>query len=125
MNVLIVDDERLSLTALQHCVHDLGHTTILAENGEEAIAKLNENKIDLILSDIMMPGISGLSLVSVLRNVYFLETPIILISTLDTSNIINSSHYLGANDFISKPFNIADIAYKINKYLSVEKRTEE
>lgn len=116
MNILIVEDEKLTLNALQHSVESLGHTVFLAENGEEAIARVTENKIDFIISDIMMPGISGLSLVSVLRNVYLCQMPVVLISSLDNSYMRNSSRNLGATDFISKPFTIADLAYKINKY---------
>lgn len=116
MNILIVEDEILTLNALQHSIQSLGHTAFLAETGEEAITQVNENKIDFIISDIMMPGISGLSLVSVLRNIHLCQIPIILISTLDNSYIRSSSRNLGANDFISKPFTIADIAYKIAKH---------
>ena len=64
----------------------------------------------------MMPGISGLSLVSVLRNMYMCQIPIILISNNDNSDMRKSSQFMGANDFVSKPFNIADIAYKIDKH---------
>ena len=120
MNILIVEDEKLTLHALEQSIQTLGHTAFLAENGEEAISKVTENQIDFIISDIMMPGISGLSLVSVLRNIHLCQMPIILISSLDNPYMRNSSRNLGANGFIVKPFTIADIAYKINKYTRQE-----
>jgi CheY-like chemotaxis protein len=76
MNILVVEDEILTLSALGHSIESLGHKAFLAENGEEAIKQVTENKIDFIISDIMMPGISGLSLVSVLRNIHFSNVPI-------------------------------------------------
>ncbi|MCX6290737.1 MAG: response regulator [Bacteroidetes bacterium] len=120
MNILIVDDEKMTLNALQYSIESLGHVAFVAETGEEAISQVTENKIDFIISDIMMPGISGLSLVSLLRNVYLCQMPILLISTLDNAHMRNSSHNIGADSFISKPFSIADIAYKINKYAKPE-----
>jgi len=72
MNILIIEDEKLTLNALQHSIESLGHTAFVAETGEEAITKVAQHKIDFIFSDIMMPGISGLSLVSLLRNIHFL-----------------------------------------------------
>ncbi len=116
MNILIIEDERLTLNALRHSIESLGHTAFVAETGEEAIAKVAQHNIDFIFSDIMMPGISGLSLVSLLRNIHFYIKPIVLISTLDTTYIRSSSYDLGADDFIAKPFTVADIAHKINKY---------
>ena len=115
MNILIVEDEKLTLNALQHCIESLGHKAFLASTGEGAISLISENDINLIISDIVMPGISGLSLVSLLRNVYLCKTPIILISTLDNSEMRMSSSNLGVTSFISKPFTIADIANRIAK----------
>ena len=116
MNILIVEDERLTRNALQHIIQSLGHTAFLATNGEEAISQVIEFKIDFIISDIMMPGISGLSLVSVLRNIHLCQMPIILISTLDNSYMRRTSRKLGAYGFLSKPFTFADIKFEIIKH---------
>ena len=120
MNVLIVEDDKLTLTALQHCIESLGHHSFLALESIDAIRNVRNFKIDFIFSDILMPGISGLSLVSIMRNVYLIKAPIILISTMKTSVVRNASEFMGADDFIEKPFTIADLAYKITKYTSPE-----
>jgi len=117
MNILIVEDEEMVRNALRKCIEELGHRFFIAKNGEEAIQQVTENDIDFVISDIMMPGISGLSLVSVLRNMYLCQMPIVLISTLGRSQMKDSPLVVGADDFISKPFSIADIAYVISRHV--------
>ena len=120
MNILIVEDEKLMLMALQYSVEALGHNSFHALDSTEAIRHIRNQKIDFIFSDILMPGISGLSLVSILRHTYHLKIPIVLMSTLKTKDVRNKSEYRDVNDFIEKPFTIADIAYKISKHTSSE-----
>ena len=63
MNILIIEDDKLTLNSLRFSLESLGHITDLAENGEKAISLIVNGNFDLIICDIMMPGISGLSVV--------------------------------------------------------------
>lgn len=119
MNILIIDDDKLTINAVQHSVESLGHKTSIARNGEEAIEMINANEFDLIISDIMMPGISGLSLVNVLRSVHLCFTPIIMMSTLNNRPLLDAAFKAGANDFLNKPITTEDLASKIRKYEKV------
>lgn len=116
MNVLIIEDDKLTLHSLQFSITDLGHNVFTAEGVEEAINVIVENKIDLLLSDVMMSKISGLSLVSVLRSVYGYTIPIIMMSSLNNQPLQEEVFKAGANDFIAKPFSIADLSQKLDKY---------
>lgn len=116
MNILVVDDNRLMLASLRHIIKNNGHTVYTSESGSDAIGVVNDEKIDLIICDVMMPEISGMSLVSVLRNVSLFKNPIIMISTLDTDFVISKSIELGANDFIAKPFSSEQLMGKIKTY---------
>ncbi|MDQ3046941.1 MAG: response regulator, partial [Bacteroidota bacterium] len=69
MEILIVEDDKLTLNLLQFCIQNLGHKAHLAVNTEEAIEMMKDGKFDLIITDIMMPGVSGLSFVTNLRTV--------------------------------------------------------
>ncbi|HXB40636.1 MAG TPA: response regulator [Bacteroidia bacterium] len=116
MNILIIEDDTLTLKALKHTIESLGHTVSVASNAEEAINKIPEGKYDLVLSDIMMPGISGLSLITILRSVHLCTTPIIVMSVLNDKPLLQAAHDAGANDFISKPIAIEELSAKIEKF---------
>ncbi len=119
MNILIIDDDKLTLNLLQYCLEKLGHTASLAEDGENGINKIIDENFDLIISDIMMPGISGLSLVSVLRSVHLCMIPIIMMSSLNNTPLLDAAFEAGANDFIPKPFSFEELAEKLKKYEKV------
>jgi len=116
MNILIIDDDQMTITALKHSLEGMGHKTFVAPDGEHAITKITNGEFDLVISDVMMPGISGLSLVNVLRSVHLCFTPIIMMSTLHNSPLVEAAMKAGANDFISKPIAIEELANKISKF---------
>jgi len=116
MKILIIDDDKLTLKATQFLLENLGHKTRVAESSDEAISLIVESDFDMIISDVMMPGISGLSLVAVLRSVYHCTLPIIMISTLNNKPLLEAAFTAGANDFIAKPFSAEELRQKINKY---------
>ena len=116
MNILLIEDDKLTLTSLQYLTESLGHKIQKAHNAEEAISLASDGRFDLIISDIMMPGISGLSLVSILRTIHLCTTPVIMISSLSDQPILEAIQEAGANDFLPKPFSPEELEEKINKY---------
>jgi DNA-binding response OmpR family regulator len=116
MNILLIEDDKLTLNLLQYCIERLGHKAFLAEDGEEAIKMIAKEDFDLLICDIMMPGISGLSLVSVLRTVHLCTMPIIMMSTLNNKPLLDAAFEAGANDFIAKPFSMEELSAKLKKY---------
>lgn len=116
MNILIIEDDKLTLNLLQYCIEKLGHKAYLAEDGEEAIKLIADGNFDLLICDIMMPGISGLSLVSVLRTVHLCTLPIIMMSALNNKPLLDAAFEAGANDFIAKPFSMEELSAKLKKY---------
>jgi two-component system, OmpR family, response regulator VicR len=116
MKVLVIEDDKLTLSAVQHSLENLGHEVFTAVNGEEAIDHIRKHDFDLLLCDIMMPGISGLSLVTVLRQVHLVFTPIIIMSTLSNRPLLDAAYKAGANDFLNKPFTTEELEEKIKKY---------
>jgi DNA-binding response OmpR family regulator len=116
MKILIVDDDKLQLEAISHSLQHDGYDTVTAENGYEALDVINRQKIDLIVSDIMMPNISGLGLLSLLKQFYFNRIPVIIISSLDKADVVLHSIGLGAVDFVSKPINFKELLTRIKKY---------
>ena len=119
MNILIIDDDKMTINAVRHSMEEIGHKAEVATNGEQAIDMIQSREFDVIISDIMMPGISGLSLVNVLRTVHLCFTPIIMMSTLSNRPLLDAAFKAGANDFINKPVNADDLSLKLRKYEKV------
>lgn len=115
MKILIVDDDKLILTLLSNKLKVKGHETITANDGINALGILQEQNVDLIISDIMMPGLNGLSLLSILKEFHFHKIPLIFISSLDQTNLILKSIGMGADDFIIKPINFEQLFNKIEQ----------
>lgn len=115
--ILIVDDylptRRLILEALsQFSQYELSE----AETGEEAFRLFQKNKYDLVISDIMMPGMSGMDLLSLIRK-HDVSTSVIIITGSPTVDLTVNAIKKGAVDFITKPFDIDDLIYKVDIYL--------
>lgn len=119
MNVLVIEDDKITLNSLKNVIENLGHKVAIAENAETAIRKIEEDTFDLVLSDIMMPGLSGLSLLSILRNMHHCQAPIIAMSTLNNKTLLDAAYKAGANDFMIKPFSFEDLEEKLKKFEEV------
>ncbi|MEW6467804.1 MAG: response regulator, partial [Bacteroidota bacterium] len=101
MNILVVEDDAAMLTALEHCLGGAGYEVTTARDGMEALEKVSGgDRFDLIISDIMMPNVSGLTLLNLLKEFYHTKTPVFLISSLDKANVILSALGMGAEDII-------------------------
>lgn len=109
MKILIVDDDELMLTSISHSLVEQGYKVVLAENVSKALDILEDQKIDLIVSDIMMPNVSGLGLLSMLKEYYFDRIPVILISSLNKGGVVADSLGLGATYFLSKPVDVKEL----------------
>lgn len=120
MNILIIDDDKLTTTALEHYLQGEGHKTHVAIDGEEAIVKVTKGEFDIVVSDVMMPGISGLSLVNALRALHSCNTPVIMMSSLKNSPLVDAALQAGANDFITKPLMMEELSAKLKKFDSIK-----
>ena len=103
--VLIVDDEYIGRETLQSVLEGEGYDLEMAENGLQAIEKAKELLPDVILLDVMMPGMTGFEVCRHIRNdPQIAEIPIIILTALDDRESLLNVLKAGADDFISKPF---------------------
>jgi putative two-component system response regulator len=103
--VLIVDDEYAGRETLQSVLEGEGYQLEMAENGMQAIEKAKKLLPDVILLDIMMPGMTGFEVCERIRNdPQIAEIPIIVLTALDDRDSLLTALKAGADDFISKPF---------------------
>ena len=116
MIILLIEDDKFVLHALKHIIENLGHTVVTAEDAEKAMTNISSMQFDLIFSDIMMPGMSGLSLLTILRSAYRCDTPIIAMSSLSHKPVQDAALQAGASDFMIKPFSLDDLSEKLNRF---------
>ena len=104
--VLVVDDNEMNRDMLSRRVERQGHTVKLAKDGLEALAILRTEPIDLVLLDIMMPGMNGYEVLEAIKSDQVLHhIPVIMISAVDEIDSVVRCIEMGAEDYLPKPFN--------------------
>jgi len=112
--VLIVDDEYSGRETLQSVLEGEGYELEMAENGPEAIEKAKELLPDVIVLDVMMPGMTGLEVCQRIRSdPQIAEIPIIILTALDDRESLLNALKAGADDFISKPFDRSELRARL------------
>ena len=113
--ILIIDDDIQTTTLLESIVTLNGHQPTSVTNSMNAVEVANSTIPDLILLDIMMPGISGIQLCKIFQSTPNLRhIPIVMVSALDDIGSKKDAFNAGAKDFITKPVRPKDLAQKIN-----------
>lgn len=119
--VLIVDDEPELREYLSWIVSPLDVDVFQSDNGVAALKTLQGHGIDLILSDLRMPELDGLELLTEMRNLAK-EAPFILITAFSDKETLQTAFRLGPLDFIEKPFNIKAVRATVEKALEISTR---
>ena len=115
MKILIVDDEELLVKGIRFNLQNDGYEIFTGKDGLEAVALAKQENPDLILLDVMMPNLDGLAACSQIRE--FSNVPIILLTAKmeDMDKLMGFEH--GADDYITKPFNILELKARIRALL--------
>jgi len=115
MKILIVDDEKLLVKGIKFNLEQDGYETETAYDGEEALKLARDKSISLIILDLMLPNIDGLTVCQKIRE--FSSVPIIMLTakTEDMDKILGLEY--GADDYLTKPFNILELKARIKAIL--------
>lgn len=115
MKILVVDDEKLLVKGIKFNLEQDGYMVETAFDGEEAVRLAHDDSIDLILLDLMLPKMDGLSVCRSIRA--FSNVPIIMLTAKndDIDKILGLEY--GADDYITKPFNIREVTARIKAIL--------
>ena len=120
--ILVVDDEKSMRDFLKILLKKEGYSVETGSNADDALLKLQQNSFDLIISDIRMPGISGLELLSNVKESYP-EMPVIMITAFASPDDAVTAMKNGAFDYISTPFNVDEIKSVIESATSQKEKT--
>ncbi|KAA3632968.1 MAG: sigma-54-dependent Fis family transcriptional regulator [Calditrichaeota bacterium] len=115
-NILVVDDKDSMRNMLTETLHEEGYRVDSASNGKKAIDLVNNKSYDLVLTDLKMPDISGLDVLSKVKDQDD-ETAVILMTAFGTIEDAVSAMKLGAYDFITKPFDTEHLCVLVNRAL--------
>jgi class 3 adenylate cyclase len=114
-SVLVVDDDAVNRTALQRSLEREGHSVRVAPDGRTALELLNREAFDVVLLDILMPGMDGFELLKLIQaDDRLRDTPVIMISALEDIESVVRSIELGAEDYLPKPFDPVLLRARIN-----------
>ena len=117
--ILSVDDEPTNRLIIENHLKK-EHKVISVESGAKALNFLENEEVDLILLDIMMPEMNGIEVCKKIRLMQkFKETPIIFLTAMDQASDVKEGLESGANDYISKPFRSVELKARVSTQLKI------
>lgn len=113
--ILIVEDELDIAGLLEYLLIDEGYSVSLVHTGEKALESIQEQSFDLIILDLSLPGIDGMTVCNRIKQSF--SVPIIILSARDRDSDVISGLEIGAEDYITKPFNHREFILRVGKIL--------
>lgn len=125
-SVLVVDDDAMNRVMLSRLLTREGYAVTEANDGAAALELVDKHAFDLVLLDVMMPGIDGLQVLETLRKTRSVaELPIIMATAEDSSRDVVRALKLGANDYVTKPLDFSVVLARVQTHLSLKRAKEE
>ena len=117
-NILIVDDSSLIRSVASSAIEEAGHVAIVASNGQEGLDALAQNEIDMIFSDVNMPVMGGIEMVTQIKdNPKYKFIPVIMLTTESDPSLKQQGKVLGVKAWMLKPFNKQKFFMVVKKLL--------
>ncbi|MHB0914679.1 MAG: response regulator [Thermoleophilia bacterium] len=112
--ILVVDDEAVIRDVCSQVLENLGYLVVTAGSGREALRLVSEDSFDVVVTDIMMPDMSGLELLEIIKRTS-LEIQPVVITGLGTFEMATQADRLGAREFVVKPFTPDELGDAVSK----------
>jgi sensor histidine kinase YesM len=123
--ILVVDDNTVNLRVLETMLAS-EYEVITATSGEKALDLVNDGKLDLIISDVMMPHMSGYELTSMIRSKFTIsELPVLLLTARDQLEDVYTGFHAGANDYIVKPVDALELKARVRALTNLRQSIQE
>ena len=118
--LLVVDDNEMNRDMLSRRLRRKGYEVVCAEDGYKGLDAVGREHFDMVLLDIMMPGISGLDVLRQIREKFtHFELPVVMTTAKSDSSVVVEALKLGANDYVTKPIDFPVIMARIETQLSM------
>ncbi len=115
INILVVDDEETIVAVIEAYLKNAGYNVFTAYDGKEAISIFNNENINLIILDLMLPDISGEEVCKIIKNEK--DVPIIMLTAKINEDDILNGFSLGADDYVVKPFSVKQLIARVSAVL--------
>ncbi len=116
--ILVVDDEVDVLTTIQQILERAGHSALMASSGEQALSLMSSFRPDLIVLDIIMPGMSGIVVCQRIRaDPFFARTPILFLTARSRPADVAEGLDIGGDDYLTKPFEVVELPARVRALL--------
>lgn len=115
MKLLIVEDDALIRKTVEMKFLKEGFEVVVAVDGKDGIEKFDTNNPDIVITDIMLPYISGLEIVRAIKSRKDKSIPVIVFSTMGQEAMVEEAYRLGADEFVKKPFSLAELAIRVKR----------
>ncbi|MFA9458388.1 ATP-binding protein [Halalkalibacter sp. AB-rgal2] len=123
--ILIVDDDPINIHIVEELLNGT-YATHGVSSGAEALKQLKEENWDLVITDVMMPNMSGYELTRQIRDTYLItELPILILTARSQTADIQAAFHAGANDYVTKPVNAQELRSRVSALIRVKKTAEE
>ena len=119
--ILVAEDNRLILETVAHSLSREGYDIIKAADGKDCLTKLESNEVDLLITDLYMPNLNGLEVISHLQGLDKKLIPIMVLSAAGAEENVMKAFDLGADDYMVKPFSLIELNVRVKRLLSVRK----
>ncbi len=114
-SILVIDDDQMMLKLARAFLEVGGFDVITATDGVSGMKLLRESKVDLVLLDVMMPGLNGYQVLQLIRE--YSSVPVIMVTGITDKDSVERFLDLGADDYIAKPFNKEELIARIQHKL--------
>jgi len=124
--LLVVDDDEMNRDMLSQRLKRNGYDVVVAADGGSALQWIRDRRFDLILLDVMMPGLNGMEVLAKLRETHSaIDLPIIMATARGESEEVVKALRLGANDYVTKPLDFAVVLARVQTHLALKRMAEQ
>jgi len=116
MKILVIDDSDVIRQLIKHSLKNNNYEITVATDGGDAIEKIKLETPDLVITDLMMPFVTGLELVTWIKENFDDQIKIIVLTSLGQEDVVLEAFSLGIDDFLTKPFDPKDLALRIKRF---------
>ena len=121
--ILVVDDDMTTRSAIADVLREEGHGVVVAVDGAEAIALADQRPFDLVITDLAMPRVDGITLIRRLK-VSHPGLPSMVITASDDGGGAHRARLAGAADFVNKPVDLEDLLARVTRLLAVDRHPQ-
>lgn len=114
MNILLIEDELSVSSFIKRGLEEQGNKVVQAFDGTTGLKLVKQNDYDIIILDVVMPGMNGIEVCDTLKNHYKISTPVLMLTALGTTDDIVIGLETGADDYLSKPFKFKELLARIH-----------